>query len=153
MLGSSWLWVLEFMEGVGYILCHGEANYSLVIIVPIYFDAKLYSSGTINVHRVTFSDGLYEMIFMLFSYVFYSKISNNQWKCDRSPFVITKSVHVSEFFYPFGYMLFVRESFSVILACVRPYIPFLISAYDLFQPNMYTFSTHALVWVHFKTVY
>ena len=40
--------MLEFMEGVGKILWHGEVNNSLLIIVPVKFNAAVKATATIT---------------------------------------------------------------------------------------------------------
>ena len=78
VLGYLWVWLLEFMEGVGGILWHGEFNNSLIIVFTFYFYSTVQATCTINIHRVTFYYGLYEIILILFSNIFYSKIISNQ---------------------------------------------------------------------------
>ena len=69
---------MEFMEGVGDILWHGEVYDSWLIMVSVYFYATVKANSIINTHRVIFYDELYEMICMLFSNIYDSKIINNQ---------------------------------------------------------------------------
>ena len=66
------------MEGIRDIVWHGEVNDYFMIIVSVYFYATLQATGPINIHRVILSDGLYEVIYVLFSNIFYSKVINNQ---------------------------------------------------------------------------
>ena len=84
-----------FMESVGDILRHVEVKASMIIIVPVYFNSKVQATGTINIHGLIFQNGFYEVICMFFSNLFYSKIINNQCKCDRSPFLLPKAFRVS----------------------------------------------------------
>ena len=70
--------MLELIEGNGDIILHVEVNNYFLIIVLVYFDATVLATFPINIQGAIFSDELYEMIYMFFPNIFYSKIINNQ---------------------------------------------------------------------------
>ena len=101
------------MKVVGDILWHGEVNTFWIIIVPVYFHATLQATGTINIHRIIFSDKFYEMICMFFFSIFDYNIINSQFKRDQSPFFIPKASHVSAFLVSMWW----KVIFRVIIFC------------------------------------
>ena len=83
-----YLGILAFepFEGFRYIIWHGEVN-DAGVIIPIKIKSEVALAFPILCDVIIFLDAFYEVVGMLLTNIFYSKIVDNERETDREPFM------------------------------------------------------------------